>query len=174
MSDLVRYSVTFCLFLITMLSLYIKNLFFFILQPGLVVGLIPYMLIRYQLRSILNTDFNVLSYLGLVIMISGLAIALYCVYRFIVDGRGTLSPAHRTKTLVVKGLYKYSRNPMYVGMLLVLIGEVIFTGSMRLLVYTILVGVAFHLFVIFVEEPRLTRDFKADYLEYMNTVNRWF
>ncbi|WP_299368460.1 isoprenylcysteine carboxylmethyltransferase family protein [Winogradskyella sp.] len=156
-----------------MLLLYIKNLVFFILQPGLVVGLIPYLLLRGRLKSILKDDFSILSYLGIVLIIFGLSIALYCVYRFIIDGKGTLSPAHKTKALVVKGLYKYSRNPMYVGMSLVLIGEVLFTGSLRLLVYTVTVGIAFHLFVIFVEEPRLTRDFKADYLKYMNKVNRW-
>lgn len=174
MSDIVCDSVTFCLFCETMLTLYIKNLLFFVLQPGLVVGLVPYILLRHQLPGILNADLNVLSYFGIFLIFVGLSIALYCVYRFIVDGRGTLSPAHRTKALVVKGLYKYSRNPMYVGILLILFGEVLFTVSWRLLVYTIAVGIAFHLFVIFVEEPRLTRDFKADYLNYMNKVKRWF
>lgn len=115
-----------------------------------------------------------MDYFGLVLILLGLVIALYCVYRFIIDGLGTLSPVHRTKALVVKGLYKYSRNPMYVGMLLVLIGEVLFTGSLRLLVYAVSVASAFHLFVIFVEEPRLTRDFKSDYINYMNRVRRWF
>lgn len=157
-----------------MISLYIKNIIFFILQPGLVVGLIPYLLIRHNLPSILSESFTVLDYLGLVFIVLGLLIAIYCVYRFIIDGLGTLSPVHRTKALVVKGLYKYSRNPMYVGMLLVLIGEVLFTGSLRLLIYTVLVALAFHLFVIFVEEPRLTRDFKTEYLDYMNRVRRWF
>ncbi|WP_299522711.1 isoprenylcysteine carboxylmethyltransferase family protein [Winogradskyella sp.] len=157
-----------------MLSLYIKNLIFFILQPGLVVGLIPYMLVRSKLKAILNDDFGFLSYLGIIFIILGLSIVIYCIYRFIVEGKGTLSPIHRTKALVVKGIYKYTRNPMYVGILIVLIGEVLFTSSLRLLVYTIVVAVAFHLFVIFIEEPRLTRDFKTDYLKYMNKVNRWF
>lgn len=157
-----------------MLLLYFKNLFFFILQPGLVVGLVPYVLVRHRFCNILKKNFGFLDYLGMIMMILGLGIALYCVYRFIVDGKGTLSPAHRTKALVVEGLYRYSRNPMYVGMLTVLIGEVLFTGSLRLLVYTIVVAIGFHLFVIFIEEPRLTRDFKTNYLEYMNKVNRWF
>jgi len=157
-----------------MISLYIKNIIFFILQPGLVVGLIPYLLIRNRLSSILSDRFSLLDYFGLVLIFLGLLIAIYCVYRFIIDGLGTLSPVHRTKALVVKGLYKYSRNPMYVGMLLVLIGEFIITKSVHLLAYTIVVGLAFHLFVIFVEEPRLTRDFKTEYLDYMNRVRRWF
>ena len=157
-----------------MISLYIKNIIFFFLQPGLVVGLIPYLLIRNRLSSILSDRFSLLDYFGLVLIFLGLLIAIYCVYRFIIDGLGTLSPVHRTKALVVKGLYKYSRNPMYVGMLLVLIGEFIITKSVHLLAYTIVVGLAFHLFVIFVEEPRLTRDFKIEYLDYMNRVRRWF
>lgn len=157
-----------------MISLYIKNIIFFILQPGLVVGLIPYLMIRNRLSPILSGRFSLLDYFGLVLILLGLLIALYCVYRFIIDGLGTLSPVHRTKALVVKGLYKYSRNPMYVGMLLVLIGEFLITKSVHLLAYTIVVGLAFHLFVIFVEEPRLTRDFKTEYLDYMNRVRRWF
>jgi protein-S-isoprenylcysteine O-methyltransferase Ste14 len=157
-----------------MISLYIKNIIFFILQPGLVVGLIPYLLIRNRLSPILSDRFSLLDYFGLVLILLGLLIAIYCVYRFIIDGLGTLSPVHRTKALVVKGLYKYSRNPMYVGMLLVLIGEFLITKSVHLLAYTIVVGLAFHLFVIFVEEPRLTRDFKTEYLDYMNRVRRWF
>ncbi|WP_111682958.1 methyltransferase family protein [Winogradskyella tangerina] len=156
-----------------MFSLYIKNLIFFILQPGIVVGLIPYLLLRRRFDLIINAELGLIKYLGIILIIAGLCIALYCVYRFIIDGRGTLSPVRRTKALVVKGLYKYSRNPMYVGMLLVLVGEVMFTGSLRLLVYAIGVAIAFHLFVIFVEEPRLTRDFKSDYLRYMNEVRRW-
>jgi len=157
-----------------MISLYIKNIIFFILQPGLVVGLIPYLLIRNKLSPILSDRFSLLDNFGLVLIFLGLLIAIYCVYRFIIDGLGTLSPLHRTKALVVKGLYKYSRNPMYVGMLLVLIGEFLITKSVHLLAYTIVVGLAFHLFVIFVEEPRLTRDFKTEYLDYMNRVRRWF
>lgn len=131
-------------------------------------------MIRNRLSPILSGRFSLLDYFGLVLILLGLLIALYCVYRFIIDGLGTLSPVHRTKALVVKGLYKYSRNPMYVGMLLVLIGEFIITRSVHLLAYTIVVGLAFHLFVIFVEEPRLTRDFKTEYLDYMNRVRRWF
>ncbi|WP_299122429.1 isoprenylcysteine carboxylmethyltransferase family protein [uncultured Winogradskyella sp.] len=157
-----------------MFSLYVRNIIFFILQPGLVVGLIPYVLLRRKIRSILEGDLGILNYLGIVVMALGLSIVLYCIYRFIVEGKGTLSPADRTKALVVKGLYNYTRNPMYVGILLILIGEVLFTGSMRLLVYTIAVAIAFHGFVIFVEEPRLTRDFKSDYLHYMDKVRRWF
>ena len=138
------------------------------------MGLIPYYLLRHRLHLILDEDFGVLSYLGLIAMVFGLLIVLYCIYRFIVEGKGTLSPADQTKALVVKGLYKYSRNPMYVGVLLTLLGEVIFTSSTRLLIYTVIVAIGFHLFVIFIEEPRLTRDFKADYLQYMNKVKRWF
>ncbi|WP_299117312.1 methyltransferase [uncultured Winogradskyella sp.] len=157
-----------------MISLYFRNLVFFILQLGLVVGLIPYVLLRRRLKAIFEANFGILNYIGIGFVILGLSIVLYCIYKFIVDGKGTLSPADRTKALVIKGLYKYSRNPMYVGILLTLIGEVIFTGSIRLLVYTVLVALAFHLFVIFIEEPRLTKDFKADYLKYMNEVNRLF
>jgi len=85
-----------------MISLYIKNIIFFILQPGLVVGLIPYLLIRNKLSPILSDRFSLLDNFGLVLIFLGLLIAIYCVYRFIIDGLGTLSPLHRTKALVVK------------------------------------------------------------------------
>lgn len=157
-----------------MLSLYIRNIVFFILQPGFVVGLVPYVLLRDQIKSILSERYGFLQYLGITLVILGIFMVLHCIYRFIIDGKGTLSPVDKTKSLVIRGLYRYSRNPMYVGVLLVLFGEVFFTVSLEFSVYTVLVGLAFHLFVIYVEEPRLTKDFKADYLKYMSNVNRWF
>ena len=157
-----------------MFSLYIRNIIFFFLQPGIVVGLIPYILVKDKLKLTIDNDFKAINFIGLVIIVLGLCIVVNCIYRFIIEGKGTLSPVDRTKTLVVKGLYNYSRNPMYVGVLLILLGEAIFIKSLLLFGYLLLVYLTFSLFVIFVEEPRLKRDFKNDYALYSSRVNRWF
>lgn len=156
-----------------MLSLYIRNIVFLILQPGLVVAAVPFILLRGRFQEILDQTLDLLSFIGIFIIILGLFVVLYCIYRFIIEGRGTLSPIDRTKELVVQGLYKHSRNPMYVGILLILIGEALFAKSLVLFGYMLLVFLVFHLFVIFVEEPRLMKDFKEKYRIYTKEVNRW-
>ena len=99
---------------------------------------------------------------------------MYCIYRFAVEGRGTLSPADQTKNLVAMGIYQYSRNPMYIGVMLALIGEVFFTKAALLMIYTGCVFIMFNLFIMFVEEPRLKRDFGEAYKLYCQKVRRWF
>jgi len=96
-----------------------------------------------------------------------------CIYEFAVFGKGTLSPLDPTKRLVVRGLYRYSRNPMYVGVMLMLIGEAIFAASIPLLIYLVLVFIGFNLFILLHEEPRLKRDFAEEYAEYCKKVRRW-
>ena len=156
-----------------MFSLFIRNLFFTILHPGLVVCLIPYWLIREKVSRQLVPPFELLQYLGLFLFCIGWIVILYCIYRFAVEGRGTLSPADPTKHLVVKGLYQFSRNPMYIGVMIALIGEVIFTKSSSLLIYSIIVFILFNIFIMLVEEPRLKRDFGEEYLAYCKRVRRW-
>lgn len=157
-----------------MISLYLRNILFFILQPGIVAFLVPYILAKEKFKQEIIEDFDALNYIGIVLGLLGLIIVFYCIYRFIIDGRGTLSPADKTKVLVIKGLYKYSRNPMYIGVLLILLGEIFFTKSIVLFGYSIFTFLGFHLFVIFVEEPRLKKDFKSSYASYTSKVNRWF
>jgi protein-S-isoprenylcysteine O-methyltransferase Ste14 len=84
-----------------------------------------------------------------------------------------LSPADPTKKLVISGLYKFSRNPMYIGVMLILVGECAFFSSISLLIYSTFVFIAFNLFILFHEEPRLENDFGAEYQQYRKTVRRW-
>ncbi|MBV4357998.1 methyltransferase family protein [Pinibacter aurantiacus] len=156
-----------------MTSLFLRNLFFTILQPGVVAGLVPYFIIRDKISEILSLPFAWFHFLGILIFAIGLFITLHCITRFAIDGKGTLSPADPTKKLVIRGLYKYTRNPMYVGVMLILIGEAIFFASFRLLMYSGIVFSAFTLFVIYFEEPRLKRDFGEEYAEYRKRVRRW-
>ena len=98
---------------------------------------------------------------------------LWCAWDFATAGQGTPAPIDAPKHLVVRGLYRFVRNPMYVGVLLMLTGESRAFRSLRILIYAAIVFVFFNLFVIFYEEPALTRKFGAEYDEYMRRVPRW-
>jgi protein-S-isoprenylcysteine O-methyltransferase Ste14 len=156
-----------------MFSLLLRNLFFTILQPGIVAGLIPYWYVKDKFLQAFEKKFQVLQYLGILILLLGLIIMFDCILRFAVEGKGTLSPADPTKKLVIKGLYRFSRNPMYVGVMLILTGEAIFFQSTNLWFYALFIFIAFNLFIILVEEPRLRKDFGEEYSEYCQKTRRW-
>jgi protein-S-isoprenylcysteine O-methyltransferase Ste14 len=105
-----------------MLSLLLRNLFFTLLQPGVVAGLVPYLLLRNEWRDVWHSSFNLLQYTGLLLFATGLVIMLDCILRFALEGKGTLSPVDPTRELVASGLYRLSRNPMYVGVMTDTIG----------------------------------------------------
>jgi protein-S-isoprenylcysteine O-methyltransferase Ste14 len=88
-------------------------------------------------------------------------------------GKGTLAPWNPPKNLVVYGIYRHTRNPMILGILLILLGEAVVFGSIFLLLWFILVLVVNHIYIIKSEEPALIRRFKQDYLLYMKNVPRW-
>ena len=155
-------------------NLIFRNLFFTALQPGIVAGLIPLLLVKHQILSICHSPIAGYQYAGILVFLIGLSILFTCIIQFITQGKGTISPADPTKQLIVSGLYKYSRNAMYIGVLLLLAGETVFFASPLLLLYTIVVFIAFHLFILFVEEPRLEHKFGEEYQEYCSKVKRWF
>jgi len=156
-----------------MTSLLLRNLIFTILQPGIVAGLIPYLFVKDQFKTTFSFPFQVYHWIGIFIILIGISILLYCVYHFAKYGRGTLSPADPKKKLVTKGLYRFSRNPMYLGVLIVLLGETIFMRSFMLGAYLFLVTILFLLFVVYFEERRLTKSFGDDYTSYKKKVKRW-
>jgi protein-S-isoprenylcysteine O-methyltransferase Ste14 len=156
-----------------MISLVLRNLFFTILQPGMVAGLIPYWILGRKFSETFSGSFDHWQYAAIVLFVIGLAILLYCIGLFAVKGKGTLSPADETKSLVITGLYKYSRNPMYIGVTLMLVAEAIFFSSSSLWIYTAIVFICFNAFIILHEEPRLKRDFGAQYDQYRKSVRRW-
>jgi len=156
-----------------MTSLLLRNLFFTILQPGLVVGLFPYLIVKEVSTELFNSSLNLFQCAAIIMFASGLFILLSCIFRFASEGRGTLSPADPTKKLVINGLYKYSRNPMYIGVILMLIAEAVFFLSNSLWFYLTIVFIAFNLFILLHEEPRLRKDFGQEYLEYCKKVRRW-
>jgi len=110
---------------------------------------------------------------GLVVMAAGALVLVWCVRDFFVAGRGTLAPWDPPKSLVVVGLYRHTRNPMYVGVLVLVLGWAMTLGSPALGAYAILLAVAFHLRVLIHEEPWLASQFGPQWHAYAAAVPRW-
>lgn len=148
---------------------WLKALLFTLVAPATVVLWVPLWLLgwSYPRPALL------LQWLGLLPIALGAAVYLWCVWNFAARGQGTPAPIDPPKTLVVQGLYRWVRNPMYVGIGLVLMGETLLFGSGSLLLYTLLVLLACHLFVILYEEPTLRQRFGQAYEDYCRAVPRW-
>jgi protein-S-isoprenylcysteine O-methyltransferase Ste14 len=104
----------------------------------------------------------------------GTFLLLWCVREFYVAGRGTLAPWDPPQHLVTTGPYRHSRNPMYIGVIMILVGWCALWGSRTLLIYTVLFLCGFYLRVILFEEPWAARQFGAQWQEYRARVPRWF
>lgn len=156
-----------------MLSLLLRNLFFTIVQPGVVAGLVPYLLLRYFGYEIVPTHLSTRHYIAATVLLGGFAIMTACILRFATEGKGTLSPLDPTKRLVINGLYRYSRNPMYVGVMAMLAGEAVFWWSIELAVYAVVILGVFNAFIMLHEEPRLRREFGPEFEDYTSRVGRW-
>lgn len=111
---------------------------------------------------------------GLVVLAVGAALVLACIVEFAARGRGTPAPMDPPRELVVRGPYRFVRNPMYVGMLLVLLGELALAYSTGLAVYVAGWFIFINLLVVFYEEPTLRRKFGASYERYTREVGRWW
>ena len=144
-----------------------KATFAFLVLPGTVAFAVPLLLFVPGRRD-LSIDG-----LGLIPLAAGIILLLWCVREFYVAGRGTLAPWSPPQTLVVTGLYRYSRNPMYVAVVLVLFGWAATFHSWALGTYALAVGVAFHLRVVFGEEPWLARTFGEQWTLYKAQAPRW-
>ena len=151
--------------------LLLRSIFFTFLQPGTVAILIPYWLVSSRDGAVAAD--NPLRYLGLPLIVIGAAGLLWCVWEFFSKGRGTISPVDPPKNLVVRGLYRYVRNPMYVSVVIALLGEAIFFMSWPVLIWAVVFIVMASLFVIFYEEPTLRRQFGESYESYTQAVGRW-
>ncbi len=147
----------------------LKSLLFLLVAPGMVAGYIPLAL----LRTGPQLETGVLAYLAFPLWLIGGVILLWSFWNFLHEGRGTPAPIDPPKELVAAGFYRYVRNPMYVGILLILIGYFLWFGYWSLLVYTAFAFLMTHLFVLFYEEPTLRNKFGASYEEYLRRVPRW-
>lgn len=114
-----------------------------------------------------------LRWVGIPLIAVGATILAACIFGFAATGRGTLAPIDPPRRLVTSGLYRYVRNPMYVGGLLVLLGQAVAFRSVSLLVYALAWWLAVHLFIVLYEEPHLAGVFGAEYDNYRRAVPRW-
>ncbi len=110
---------------------------------------------------------------GAAVAAGGAIVALWCILTFVVLGRGTPAPFDPPRRLVVRGPYRYVRNPMYLGAGLALVGAAVVYHSLSLLGYFAVLAVLTHGLVVSYEEPALTQSFGADYASYRQRVNRW-
>ena len=147
----------------------LKSLLFLIFVPGMLAGYIPFAFLL--TGPYVATGF--LIYLALPLWLIGGTILLWCFWDFLTKGFGTPAPLDPPKELVVTGLYKYVRNPMYVGVILMLVAYFLWFGYWSLLIYTGAFFLACHLFVLNYEEPTLEKKFGRAYKNYMKSVPRW-
>jgi protein-S-isoprenylcysteine O-methyltransferase Ste14 len=148
-----------------------KTLVFSILVPGTVTVIIPWLLLRGEGSLIL--PISSVWMVGLLPLLLGVGLYVWCAGAFTFIGRGTPAPIDAPRVFVTQGAYRWVRNPMYVAVLLVVIGEAILFRSLLLAGYALLLWATFHTFVVFVEEPQLVRRFGASYETYVHTVPRW-
>ena len=138
--------------------------------PGILLVLLPWWMTRFHVPED-EPEWQVLGWA--VFIIAGLIPLLESIWRFIVVGRGTLMPAVPTEHLVVSGLYRYVRNPMYVGVFMVIAGEALLLRSRSVALELAYVLIGMELFVRFYEEPKLARTFGDEYTTYRQHVLRW-
>ena len=147
--------------------MFIRALFAFLALPGIVAFAIPIAWLAATSRTALVQP------LGLLSLLAGCAALLWCVRDFYVFGKGTLAPWSPPQHLVTAGLYRYSRNPMYVAVLLIVLGWAVSFGAPALAWYALGLGISFHLRVVFGEEPLLARTHGALWDDYSRRVRRW-
>ncbi len=150
----------------------IGSIAWLLLAPGTLTLLVPWMLTRGR-RGPPLFDGVVSVWLGVALVVLGLPVLLEAFARFALVGRGTPVPLLPTERLVVSGFYRHVRNPMYVAMTAILVGEALWLGSPRVLAFSSLVWAIFHGFVLLYEEPREQKRFGTEYERYRAAVPRW-
>ena len=147
---------------------------FFLLAPGVVVGLIPWALTRWQVREPLPYYWAPARVIGGVVLLAGLIALVLAFVRFVVEGLGTPAPVAAPGRLVVGGAYRHVRNPMYLAVVGAIVGQALLLGRPGLVVYALVIWVMVAAFVRFYEEPELARLFGAEYEAYRRAVPAWW
>ena len=145
---------------------------FLVVAPGVVAGFVPWTISRWEF----DTPFFGLApfrFAGGALIALGLAGLLECFGRFALQGIGTPAPVFPTRHLVVSGFYRHVRNPMYVGVFTIILGDALVLGSQAVLTYALAVWLGFFLFVLLYEEPTLRNSFGAEYEDFCRHVPRW-
>jgi protein-S-isoprenylcysteine O-methyltransferase Ste14 len=147
----------------------LKTIIFMAVAPATLTIYLPYWL----LPAVHAPQPGSFRYLALLPILVGACVEGWCAWDFAIKGRGTPAPFDPPKELVARGLYRRVRNPMYVGVMLILLGEAVFFASRFMLTYSLIIFVGFNLFVLFYEEPTLRGKFGESYKRYCRAVPRW-
>ncbi len=147
----------------------LKSLLFLIFAAGLGAGYVPFALLPRDPQ----VHTGLFAYLAFPLWLLGGATILWCFWDFTFKGHGTPNPLDPPAELVATGLYRYVRNPIYVGVLSILIGHFLWFQSIWMLAYAVVAFLGMHLFVIVYEEPKLKEKFGVVYENYCKSVPRW-
>ncbi len=151
----------------------IGSLLFFALAPGTVAGLIPFWLTGWRVEGPFSGA-SIFRVAGALIVFAGLGSLVECFARFVLVGLGTPAPIAPPTRLVASGQYRYVRNPMYLAILGIVVGQGLVLGRVVVLQYAALLWLLFHAWVVLYEEPTLSAQFGASYQEYRHHVRRWW
>jgi protein-S-isoprenylcysteine O-methyltransferase Ste14 len=143
---------------------------FFALAPGIVAGLIPWWLTRWRAGA----GWLPVRLLGVVVLLAGAAVLVHAFARFVVEGLGTPAPVAPPENLVVGGLYRHVRNPMYLAVVTTILGQALLLWRPVLIGYAALVAAAFAAFVLGHEQPALARTFGEQCATYRRAVPAWW
>jgi len=145
---------------------------FAIIAPGTVAGIVPWWISRWRIQAPF-LHFYGFRVTGILFILASLPVLLDSFARFALQGLGTPAPPFPTRHLVVTGLYRYVRKPMYVAVVGLIAGQALLLGNRALLFYAIIVWMAFQIFVLLYEEPVLRKTYTAEYEVFCRNVPRW-
>jgi protein-S-isoprenylcysteine O-methyltransferase Ste14 len=145
---------------------------FFAIAPTTLAGLFPWMISQWQFLPPF-LDLGATRALGVLLIAAGIPGVVDSFVRFAVQGLGTPAPIAPTEHLVVTGLYRHVRNPIYFALVALILGQALLFGDARLLAYGVVMWIGFHVFVVGYEEPELVSMFGAEYEDYRTHVPRW-
>lgn len=151
----------------------VGSVVFLVVAPGVVAGLIPWWITGWERRQP-APYWVVLRVAGVMLVVAGMAVLVHAFTRFVLEGVGTPAPVAPTERLVVGGLYRYVRNPMYLAVAGIIVGQALLLGQLALLSYVAAFGVAVAAFVRWHEEPTLRQRFGAEYEAYCLAVPAWW
>jgi protein-S-isoprenylcysteine O-methyltransferase Ste14 len=151
---------------------FLSSAVFLFIAPGTVAGYVPWWIGRWRVHSSFF-GYAAVRVVGVLLVAAGVGLLLETFLRFAFKGLGTPAHVFPTKHLVVSGSYRYVRNPMYVAVISLILGQGLIFADIRILVYGICVWLIMHIFVLIYEEPTLRRTFTAEFADYTANVPRW-
>jgi protein-S-isoprenylcysteine O-methyltransferase Ste14 len=152
----------------------IASAVFFCAAPGVVAGLVPWLLTGWVVPPAPTMSLVVRGCLAVAAVLSGLVVLIAAFVRFVREGSGTPAPVAPTDRLVVGGMFRFVRNPMYLAVVTILLGQCVLFASTTLLIYTLVVWAAMVAFVRWYEEPVLATRYGQQYEEYRHHVRAWW